>query len=228
MSTDDATNVTKRLRAVQNQYRRKHLQQRLDDIAEELEILYLRKELYESLLEVTIEIDPELQSLIKKTRESVNEGDFENVESTVDSLEDQISDYNNNIEQKVTGKLETRRSNIDSIKKLNQRLGKLSSEKIDETEGFYAPGNMVERIELDTDSSLDEKIETVRSTANRYKDRYDEMVAEIFEPYLKSEYGDKVTEMMSDDPPSLDAFDDEELGQLRDSDLSPHIELRFG
>lgn len=228
MSTDEVTNVTKRLQAVQNQYRRKHLQQRLDDLAEELEILYLRKELYEALLEVTIEIDPKLQSLVKKTREKVSEGDFESVESTVNSLETQLSDYNNDIEKKVTGKLETCRSNIDSIKKLNQRLGKLDSKKIEDTEEFYEPGNMVERVELETDSSLAEKVETVQSTANRYKKRYDEMVAEIFEPYLESEYGDKVTEMMSDDPPSLDAFDDGELGQLRDSDLSPHIELRFG
>jgi len=228
MSSDTPENVTERLESVQSQYRRKHLQNELSDLADNLERVYLRKELYESLLGVEIEIDENLRSVIKEIRNHLEDGDIDRVENKIEDLDSRLETFNSTIEKTVADRLATYRSNIDSMKRLNRRLEKIDTDALEQLESFLEPGKILGRIDTDSSSEFEQKVEQVRSKADQQKTRYEEAKAKIFEPYLESEYGQKVQEMMSDDPPRLDALDKKTLTQLADSELSPYIEMRFG
>jgi hypothetical protein len=114
------------------------------------------------------------------------------------------------------------------MQRLNQRLDVFDTAELEGLRRFLEPGDVLSRIDFEEEADLEEKIATAGAVAAEYRTTYDSARTELFETYLETEYGDKVTMMMSDSPPMLESFDEQELDDLYESDLAPYIELRFG
>lgn len=227
MSTDRET-VLERLQTVQSQYRRRDLQQQLDSLAATLADLYLSKVVYETLLDISIEIDEDLQANIREIQTNLEQGDTETVANQVERLEEQISDFETKIDKEISEPLSTHRSNVESMQRLNQKLSVIETERLTALKTILEPGDVLSRIEFGSDADYKTKIKTAEQKGADYRATYESARTELFETYLETDYGEKVTEMMSDDPPVLDSFEQEELEELYKSDLTPYIELRFG
>ena len=227
MSTNVET-VLDRLRTAQSQYRRRDLQQQLDSLAATLGDLYLTKVLYETLLDISIEIDEDLQANIREIQANLEQGDTEAVANQVERLEEQITEFETKIDKQISEPLGTHRSNVESMKRLNQKLSVIETEQLAGLKTVLEPGDVLSRIEFESDADFQTKIETAEEVVADYRATYESARTELFETYLETDYGEKVTEMMSDDPPVLESFEPEELEHLYNSDLTPFIELRFG
>lgn len=227
MSTDDET-VLDRLRTVQSQYRRRDLQQQLDSLAATLAELYLTKVVYEALLDISIEIDEDLQTNIGEIQTNLEQGKTEAVADQVERLEEQIDEFEGEIDKQISEPLGTHRSNVESMQRLNRKLSVIETEQLTALKTVLEPGDVLSRIEFESDADFETKIETAEEKGADYRGTYESARAELFETYLEADYGDKVREMMSDDTPVLESFEPEELELLYKSDLTPYIELRFG
>jgi hypothetical protein len=227
MSTDEET-VVDRLRRVHSQYKQRDLQRQLEDTADTLAELYLQKVVYETVLDTTISIDEDLRSTIQEIRSHLEDGDTETVTEQVGTLKERVQAFENELEKEISEPLSTYRSNVNSMQRLNQRLDVFDTAELEGLRRFLEPGDVLSRIDFEEEADLEEKIATAGAVAAEYRTTYDSARTELFETYLETEYGDKVTMMMSDSPPMLESFDEQELDDLYESDLAPYIELRFG
>ena len=228
MSTTDGETVLDRLQAVKSQYRRRDLQNKLDDLANDLADLYLQKVVYERLLDIPIEITSDLQTTIQDIQTNLQDGETEAISIQVDQLETQVQEFESHIDKQISAPLSTYRSTVESMQRLNEKLSVIDSAQLTTLQTFLQPGDILTRIEFTSDTDLATKIETAAEEGTNHRETYESARSELFETYFETEYGEKVTEMMSDDPPVLESFDKTELEQLYDSDLTPYIELRFG
>lgn len=227
MSTDEGT-VVDRLRRVHSQYKQRDIQRQLEGAAETLAELYLEKVVYETVLDTTISIDGDLRSTIQEIRSHLEEGDTETVTAQVETLKERVQTFENELEKETSEPLSTYRSNVESMQRLNQRLEVFDTTELESLRSFLEPGDVLSRIDFEDEADLEEKIATAGAVAAEYRTTYDSARMKLFETYLETEYGDKVTMMMSDSPPRLESFDEQELKELYESDLAPYIELRFG
>jgi hypothetical protein len=228
MSTTEDETVLDRLQTVKSQYRRRDLQNKLDNLAKDLADLYLQKVVYERLLDISIEITSDLQTTIQTIQTNLQDGKTETVSNQVDQLETQVQEFESHIDKQISDPLSTYRSTVESMQRLNQKLSLIDSAQLTTLETFLQPGDILSRIEFASEADLATKIETASEVGTDHRETYESARSELFETYFETEYGEKVTEMMSDDPPVLESFDETEIEQLYDSDLTPYIELRFG
>lgn len=220
--------VTNRLQQVQAQYRRRGLEIRLEDVADDLREILLERSLCEALFNIEIETDPDLQSELSSIRGQIDESDLEGISDRIANLEEQVDQYESKLWSTVSGPQTTYRSNVDSMEQLNSQLGKVDSEDLDELSQLLAEGDWLSRADVDLDNSLSQQLETVRSFGQTFHEIYIDAEELIFEPYFEGRWGEEIKKILAEESFSLEDASAGCIEFLRESDLGPHLEIRLG
>lgn len=227
-SEDDTADLTTHLKSIQNRYRRQEQVQRLEDIGDELHRLLLERAVSEALLDITIDVDPDLRSQIGVVRNYAVNGDVDAIEETVDELEREVEAYRKQMDSDRVQPQSTFLNNLSSMIDLNEQLEVVDHQDLIRLRETVHSGKWLTDIDQGGTDSIEEQIETARSTGTSKREIYDRATEEIFEAYLDSELKEIVQDILDDEPTTLEAVDQEDLVALATSDLGEHIRLQLG
>ena len=226
MSTEDTTqNFEASIEEIYQQYRHRQLAKQLDEIAETIEETILQQILAEEFLETELEIDPEAKKAVSEAQELLESGDFETLGERITDVEAQVEDQKRQIRNKIHKVRITMQSRVNGMMRLNERVERVSEVKLQAIHELLSDwdwkGQVYREEEYDFET-LKERAAEYGEDMRRY---FEECREQIFGPYEGTPMEPIVDKLLSDDRLSLDELSDEQITQLRESDLVDHVEL---
>ena len=226
MSTEDTTqNFEASIEEIYQQYRHRQLAKQLDEIAETIEETILQQILAEEFLETELEIDPEAKQAVSEAQELLESGDFETLGERITDVEAQVEDQKRQIRNKIHKVRITMQSRVNGMMRLNERVERVSEVKLQAIHELLSDwdwkGQVYREEEYDFET-LKERAAEYGEDMRRY---FEECREQIFGPYEGTPMEPIVDKLLSDDRLSLDELSDEQISQLRESDLVDHVEL---
>lgn len=230
MSTDYRSkggeqNFEAQLEDIYQQYRHRQLANRLEDIAETMEETILQRILAERFLQTELEIDDEAKEAVAEARELLEAGEFEELAEGIDELEATVGDQKRRISNQIHEARITMNARVKGMKRLNERVDRVSPVKLQAISELLEDWDW--RGQVYRDGGFD--FETLKERAAEYgedmRTYFEESREGIFGPYDGTALEGIVDGLLSDDRLALDELSDEEVEQLRNSDLVGHVEL---
>jgi len=226
MSTEDTTqNFEASIEEIYQQYRHRQLANQLDEIAETIEETILQQILAEEFLETELEIDPEAKKAVSDAQELLENGDFETLGERIADVEAKVEDQKRRISNEIHEVRISIRSSVKGMMRLNERVERVSEVKLQAIHELLSDwdwkGQVYREKEYDFET-LKERAAEYGEDMRRY---FEECREQIFGPYEGTPMEPIVDKLLSDDRLSLDELSDEQITQLRESDLVDHVEL---
>ncbi|MCL9817778.1 hypothetical protein [Natronocalculus amylovorans] len=226
MSTENTTqNFEASIEKIYQQYRHRQLANQLDEIAETIEETILQQILAEEFLETELEIDSEAKKAVSEAQELLKNGDFETLGERLADVEAKVEDQKRQISNEIHEVRISMRSRVKGIMRLNERVERVSKVKLEAIRELLSDwdwkGQVYREEEYDFET-LKERAAEYGEDMRRY---FEECREQIFGPYEGTPMEPIVDRLLSDDRLSLDELSDEQIVQLRESDLVDHVEL---
>ena len=226
MSTKDTTqNFEASIEEIYQQYRHRQLANQLDEIAETIEETILQQILAEEFLETELEIDSEAKKAVSEAQELLENGDFETLGERIADVEAKVEDQKRRISNEIHEVRISIRSSVKGMMRLNERVERVSEVKLQAIHELLSDwdwkGQVYREKEYDFET-LKERAAEYGEDMRRY---FEECREQIFGPYEGTPMEPIVDKLLSDDRLSLDELSDEQITQLRESDLVDHVEL---
>lgn len=229
MSTEPADkedgNFQESLDEVYQQYRHRQLANQLEDIAESMEETILQRILAERFLQTELEIDDEAKEAVTKARKLLQEGQFAELGERIDDLESTVADQKRRISNQIHEARITMNARVKGMKRLNERVDRVSSVKLQAISELLEDWDWRGQVYRDEDFDFETLKERAAEYGEDMRTYFEECREAIFGPYEGTALEEIVDGLLSDERLSLDELSDEEVKQLRDSDLEGHVEL---
>lgn len=225
MSSDGRPDFTEQLERIYRRHRRQHLRSDLNEIAGTMEKTIHQRILAEEFLQESVDIDAEARQAVQDARELLAQENYDELERRLDDLRDTVETQerliNNQIQEVRIGIYQT----VQGMIRLNDRLERFDDSKLDALEQLLADWNWephVYRGEVETFEGYNQAAAEYGRDMRRF---FEEAKTAIFGPYMETPLEEIVMQVLDEDPLFLATLTDEELEQLRESDLPEYFEL---
>ena len=153
------------------------------------------------------------------------DGRKDELERRIDELERKVDDQKRRVSNEIHEARIAMRSRVDGMKRLNERVERVSEVKLQAVHELLSDwdwkGQVYKNQDLDFEA-LKERAAEYGEDMRRY---FTECREEIFGPYEGTTLESIVDGLLSDDQLYFDTLTDEQVEQLRESDLVDHVEL---
>lgn len=224
MSTD-LTNFEEQIEQVYQQYRHRQLASRLNDIADTMEETILQRVLAEKFLDKKVKVDEEAKEAVSEARDLLNKGDLEPLSERLDTLEDIVNEQDRYVTNEIQETRVAMRKRIAGMRRINDRVEMVPDEKLQAVHELLADWDWKDQVYRGDTSD----IETLKNRSADYgsdmRRSFEECREAIFGPYSDTVLESVVEGLSTEKRLSFDDLSEEQLTQLRDSDLVEHVEL---
>lgn len=224
MSTESKS-FEEQIEDIYQQYRHKKLESRLDEIAETMEETVLQQVLAGEFLQATIEIDQEAKEAVQNARRHLENNEYEELNSIIDNVEELVEDQ----ERQVSNKIHEERINmngmVNGMQRLNSRVERVSEEKITAIDELLDNWDWKGHVYRGEDDSLEAHKSNAAEFGRDMRRFFEEARDDIFGPYEGTPIEPIVDDLLSDDPLYLDSLTDDQIEELRESDLESYVKL---
>ena len=222
--TDDQ-NFGERIDEIYQQYRHRQLANRLDDIAETMEETILQRILAEKFLKTEMEIDPESKEAVVEARDFLKAGKFEELDGRIDALETRVEDQNRTVTNQIHETRIAMNRRVGGMQELNEHVERVSPIKLRAVDELLADWDW--RGQVYRDGGFD--FETLKERAAEFgedmRTHFEECREDLFGPYDETPLEKIVEGLLTERKLMLDQLSDDQIEQLRASDLVGHVEL---
>lgn len=224
MSTE-SEDLQSRLQEVQEQYRRRHLSDKLDEIAETMEETILQRVLAKAFFEEQVEVDSEAQLQVREVLELLGRKEYELVEERLDDLEHEVDSAETTVENRIQKLRLKHNSTVTAMRRLNDRVDRVSGMRLQALEGLLDDWRWKTHVYLDDDDAdLDELKQNAREYGKEMRAAFEQLKEELFGSYPE-EIRTLVYRMIEDERLSYADLTDNQRQLLVKSDIGDYIEL---
>lgn len=222
---DTAGNFESRVESVYQQYRHSQLADRLDDIADTMEETILQKVLAERFLQTELEIDEEAKEAVAQGHDLLEKEDFESLGEHIGTLENLVEEQQRRVTNEIHETRITMASRVRGMQRLNERVERVSPVKLTAIYELLSDWDWRGQVYREEDYGFETLKERAAEYGEDMRQYFEECREDIFEPYADTPLEPIVDGLLSDDRLPLADLSDEQMRQLRDSDLSTHVGL---
>lgn len=227
MSKNNNQNLVEHLEQVKQQYKQQSLISRLEDLAADLRMLIIEKEVAERVLDYDAGTYDELREQVQQLKTAAEAGDLETVAEHIEDAEEALDTAESRMQGNRAEPQSAFVSRLDSMEQLNEQLGVVDQVTLLELRKLAEESRWTTALNVDYDTPIKDAINAAIEFGDARRQEYEAVEQEIFKPYLEGELADIVNDLLSDSPPTLCEIDPETIRQLSESDLGKHVALRF-
>lgn len=226
MSTEpEPKSFEEQIEDIYQQYRHKKLESRLEDIAETMEETVLQQVLAEEFLQTSIEIDQEAKEAIQDARHNLENNEYEELNSVIDTVEELVEDQERRVSNNIHEERISMNSMVNGMQRLNSRVERVSEEKIKAIDELLDNWDWKGHVYRGEDTSLKARKSNAAEFGRDMRRFFEEARDEIFGPYEGTPIEPIVDDLLSDDPLYLESLRDDQIEELRESDLESYVKL---
>jgi hypothetical protein len=222
--SNESQSLQERLEDVQEEYRRRHLSDDLNDIAETMEETILQRVLAKAFFEESVEIDAEAKEGVEAAMQSLNRGDFETIEAEIDDLEEKVESAATTVENRIQELRLKHNSTVAAMRRLNDRVDRVNEVRLEALEGLLDDWRWKEHVYLNENAQLDDLKANAREYGEEMRLAFDDLKDEMFGVY-PDEIRDLIYRMIDDERLSYADLSETQRRQLAESDIGEYIEL---
>lgn len=230
MSTNQVIEETDRnfeehIEEIYQQYRHRQLANRLNDIAETMEETILQRILAEKFLKTDLEIDPEAKKAVAEARDLLEQGEFEELDAQIDDLETEVDDQRRKVSNQIHETRIAMNRRVGGMQELNERVDRISPVKLQAVNELLADWDWRGQVYRDGGFDFEELKKRAAEYGEDMRTYFVECREEIFGPYDGTTLDPIVEGLLTERRLMLDELTDEQIEELRKSDLVGHVEL---
>jgi len=226
-STEQNRNFEESIEEIYQQYRHRQLASRLEDIAETMQETILQRILAEKFLKEELVIEDDAKRSVSNARDLLQAGDFESLGDRIDELERTVENQKRRVSNEIHEARIAMRSRVDGMQRLNERVERVSDVKLQAVHELLSDWDWKGQVYKDQNwdfETLEERAAEYGEDMRRY---FEECREDIFGPYEGTSLESIVDGLLSDEQLYFDRLSDDQVEQLRDSDLVTNIEIRL-
>ena len=223
MSSETADLQT-RLEAIQQEHRRRHLSDELDELAETMEETILQRVLAKAFFEEDVEIERETRTEVQEVLNLLERGQYEAVEEQLDDLKSDVDSTETDVQNRIQELRLKHDSTVEAMQRLNERVERVSSMRLEMLEGLLGNWRWKEHVYTSEDAGLDTLKENAREYGEDMRSAFDDLKEELFGAY-PDEIRDLIYRMIEDERLSYADLSDDQRRLLAESDIGEYIEL---
>lgn len=229
MSDDSETQtLTDGLERVQERYRRRSLESRLESVAEDLRDIKLQAELMEALFGADVKIDDDLVREISEARDHVQQNEYEALEREIDRLERKAGSARDSVSQSLSKKRVSYEEQIGAMVRINEKTGAYDQESLEELKSLLSEWDWRESVAVEDVSDFESQLEECRSFGTEMRNVYEAARSEIIEPLADKGIEDTIESILRSGGVRLGDLSPEEREKLSNSDLGDYLVLSLG
>ena len=222
--SSEPTQLNDRLKQVQEQHRRRHLSDELNEIAETMEETILQRILAKAFFEEEISIDTAAKKRVREVLELLDQREYEVVEERLNTLKRDVESAETTVENRIQELRLKQNSTVAAMRRLNNRVDRVNGIRLQALEGLLGDWRWKEHIYVDEGATLDELKENARQYGKEMQAAFNQLKDEMFGEYPESIRG-LIHDMIDDGRLSYADLTDNQRKLLAESDIGEYIEL---
>lgn len=222
MSTN-TNSLHDRLLEVQEEHRRRHLSDELNELSETMEETILQRHLAKGFFKEEIPIESKAKSRVQDVLELLENEEYEKVEAQLNDLETTVETAATTVENRIQELRLKHNSTVAAMRRLNRKVERVNETRLEALEELL--GDWRWKVHVYDDES---GLSTLKQNASQYgkemREAFEEMKEELFGAYPE-EIRNLVFRMIEDERLSYDDLSQNQRQELANSDISEYIEL---
>ena len=213
------------LQNMYERYRRRDLEDRLEDVADTMEATILQQALAEALFDATIEIDREAKEAVDSSLNALEREDYEQVEENFDELESRVEEEQTRVSNEIQKLRLDRLDTVRAMRRLNERVEEVDSMRLEALEQLLDDWNWKGQVYTETASSLSDRRSEAVEYGEDMADIFEKMKQDLFGPYKGSDLWPLVESLLDEERLTYGDLTSKERDLLAESDLAAYVEL---
>lgn len=215
------------LHQMYDRYRREHLRERLDSLAETMEETLLQQTVASAFFDETVPIDDEVKAAVEATVAELEAGEYDVVDDKLDALERDIEGVETRVSNTIQELRIAREDTVRAMRRLNERVDRVDSSQVEALESLLDQWDWKPQVYLDGHESFAERREEAQQYGEDMSMVFEMLKEELFGAYDGTELRPIVDRLLDDQRFELSQLTATERRQLAESDLADYIELRL-
>ncbi len=221
------TPLLEEVKTVREKYRRKQLHNQLNSIAELMEETILQAELANELFGCELTIAADAKSDVKNLRSLLDEEDFDALEGQIDDVKETLEAENQRITSEITDKRSGRRKTVQAMQRLNDRVERYDSGKLDELYSLFEKWDWQAEISEDETDTFEERQLVIQEFGQTRAEWLSESKEELFGRYRDTEMWEILHPILNQERLTYGDLSETQRKELADSELAEYLELQL-
>lgn len=225
MSTNSES-LEARLKSAQEQYRRQHLADELDELAETMEETLLQRELASAFFDERVDIDTSARQSVDEVMDLLEQGEYEAIEGCLSTLESDVESAETTVQNRIQELRLKHNSTVTAMQRLNDRVERVDEFRLRALGGLLDDWRWKEHVYPDENEDVvfEELAQNARKYGQEMREAFDELQETLFGHY-PPEIRSLIERMIDDERLSYADLKPEQRTLLAESDIGEYIEL---
>lgn len=227
--TSDQSLFEQELGTVHQQYLRQDLEDRLEEVATEMEETMLQAIIARDFLGLAVEVSDEAKEKVREAKGYTDDRDFDALDDVIDDVEDQVSQEARQIENAIQEERTEERDRVRAMRKLNEHVEAADMGKLKALESLLDDWDWKAQVYTDeAEDSFEAKQQEARDVADTMSNALQQVQEDLLGSYSGTTLEDVMDQLLSDDPLYFNDLSEEEREALTGSSLADYLEIRLG
>lgn len=223
MSTNSES-LEAKLENAQKQYRRQHLADELDELAEAMEETLLQRELASMFFDEHVKIDTPARQSVEEVMDLLRRGEYQTIEQRLPELESDVENAERTVQNRIQELRLKHNSTVTAMQRLNDRVERVDELRLRALGGLLDDWRWKEHIYLDEDVEFEMLAQNAREYGQEMREAFDELQETLFGHY-PPDIRSLIERMIDDERLSYSDLEPEQRTLLAESDIGEYIEL---
>jgi hypothetical protein len=217
------------LETMHQQHLRQDLEDRLEDVAGEMEKTILQAIIAREFLELDVAISDDTRANVREARKYADNRDFDGLDDIIDDLEEQVGQEAHQIENTIQEERTEERNRVSAMRELNEHVDAADMGKLKALESLLDDWDWKAHVYTDeTEDSFEAKQQEAHDLADTMSNALEQVQDGLLGSYSGTTLEDVMTQLLSDDPLYFNDLTEDEREALTGSNLADYLEIRLG
>jgi hypothetical protein len=227
--TSDQSRFEQELETVHQQYLRQDLENRLEEVATEMEETMLQAIIARDFLDLAVEVSDEAKEKVREAKGYAADRDFDDLDDVIEDVEDQVSQEARQIENAIQEERTEERDRVRAMRKLNEHVEAADMSKLKALESLLDDWDWKAQVYTDeATDSFEAKQQEARDVAATMSNALQQVQEDLLGSYSGTTLEDVMDQLLSDDPLYFNDLSEEEREAMTGSSLADYLEIRLG
>jgi hypothetical protein len=214
------------LETMHEQHLRRDLEDRLEDVADEMEETILQAIIARDFLELDVAISDDAREKVQDAKEYADDLDFDALDDTIDNLENQVSQEARTVENTIQEERTEERNRVSAMRELNKHVGAADMGKLKALESLLDDWDWKAHVYTEENQdSFEAKQQEAHDVAETMSNALKQVQEDLLGSYSGTTLERVMNQLLSDDSLYFNDLTDEERKALTGSNLADYLEL---
>jgi len=225
----DQSQFEQQIETVHQQYLRQDLEDRLEDVATEMEETILQAIIARGFLGLDVNVSDDAREHVQDAKEYADDRDFDSLDDIIDDVEDHVSQEARQVENTIQEERTEERDRVSAMRKLNEHVEAADVGKLKALESLLDDWDWKAHVYTDeAEDSFRAKQQEAHDVAETMSNALEQVQEDLLGSYNGTTLEEVMDRLLSDDPLYFNDLTEEEREALTGSNLADHLEIRLG